>query len=332
MRSTTSILAWITLGLVTATTPACRNETTTDLPDLKKAPGDMSVTTSMDDMTGGGGGDMSKAYVDTTIAAMRMAAKAGPFRLTGVVTIGQAGSKTSAKTYVQDAAGGDFSAMLLRCSTNSKSHPCAVSNTIHGITIGNLVTITGTYIHSSMLKTEDFYVDTVTDMMMAGTQPPHAMLVEADIARSQMKTAQWFQHADVIIVDPLKMYDWSPAEFKNSTFAMCTSAPLYFGWGMIPSTAMGTAGMSCNGGMVPPAGQTMVNPAEILIGTDFFADFKVSSDCMCAATFKNKVPTTNSVVAPGKISGFVNFDSASGTGYQFFSPDSDAGFPITATM
>ena len=316
-------LAFILVGIVGSA--GCRNSPTDELPDLSHKTGDMAVTGSTDDMTVVGGNDMSKAYTSTTISALRQGMHSGAFSLDNVVLIGFAGSKNSSKLFVQDSAGGDFSALMAKCSFSSGSQPCPVFATAMEV---HSVTLAGTYLRSKTTMIEDFYLDSFTDNGV-GTPPAHTALTLADVERGAMKAANWFQRIDVTIApaDTLQVYDFAPPELKYSGAIDCTKQPAVFGFGMLPaSTAGGAAGAACG----VDGGVAAAEMTEVLVGTDFYRTFKASGDCACAKAFTGTKLCTLASTVVGAISGFLAFDAAVGatTGYQYFSPYSDATFPI----
>src|SRR5262249_46320155 len=156
-------------------------------------------------------------------------------------------SATSPHLFVQDAAGGDFSAIRTSCSASSSSHPCTVASTVHTTQIGHKVTLTGLYIKGGLASggTEDFYIETITDNG-AGTLPTPASVMLADIERSSvssivgtpaMKPANakyWYQRVTVSNPGTLVMYDLSPSEL---VFQNATKCSYQLGFGMAP---MGT--------------------------------------------------------------------------------------------
>jgi hypothetical protein len=269
-------------------------------------------------------------FTKTTIAAMR-AGKSGCYELDTVVSIGTTPSTKSPTLYVQDAAGGDLSAIVAKCSSTSTAHPCTVASSVAAIADGRSVTITGDYVKSKTSGIEDFYVTSITDLA-AATAPAPGLATLAEVARGAKTTRLWYQKVSVTLAAPetLKMYDWTPAELA---YAGATKCPYQFGFGMLPSAVTATAGMACSGTTSQPAGVSMPDAAEILVGTDFYKTFLVTSDCRCNATFKVKTPTATSAVT-GTFSGILNFDVPSGatTGYQFVMPKADADFPISGTM
>ena len=70
--------------------------------------------------------------------------------------------------------------------------------------------------------------------------------------------------------------------------------------------------------------------AEVLIGSDFYKGFTVSSDCRCAKTFVDMEPAATSTLS-GTVSGLLVFDVPFGgsVGYYYLDPQSAADAPIT---
>jgi len=103
---------------------------------------------------------------------------------------------------------------------------------------------------------------------------------------------------------------------------------------MIPvGTAGATPGAACTTGTTQPAGIATPNPAEVLIGTDFFKGFTTSSDCRCAKTYTDMEPSATSKVT-GTIGGILVFDVPfqATTGYYYLAPKALADLPLTNTV
>ena len=283
-------------------------------------PADLSMQGGTDGGTATGT-DMAKNYVKTTIAMMRQGAP-GDYELDDVIAIALTPSAMSPHLFVQDAAGGDFSAIRTNCSTSS-STPCTVASTVHTVQIGDKVTIKGTYIRGKNANggTDDFYIDSITDNG-AGTLPAPAQVTLADVQQSSIATATmmapanrkyWFQHVTVTSPGSLAMYDLTPAPFKYTGSATC---PSQFGWGMAPSGTSGANGtLSCDSSCstnppgaacMQPTG-VMLNAAEVLIGTDFYDKFKESSDCKCASKYTDTLVTMASTTS--KLGGILIYDT-----------------------
>jgi hypothetical protein len=280
--------------------------------------------------SGGGMGDMAtaqKTYTKTTIAMMRTPASAHQdVELDGVISLGITPSTKSPKIFVQDAAGGDFSAIMARCETSSMTHPCtmATASTVAGIQDGRTVTIQGTY-SKSKNGFEALYIDNIMDTG-AGTMPAPATVTLADIGRSANNPKYWFQRITVDMgTVTLKGFDWSPAEFKYT--AGTGGCPAEFGWGMVPSTSTDTVGSACSAANAQPAtAVTGMPPAdEVLIGTDFYKGFTYSTDCACAAKYKDTVVTAANTMS-GKINGVLIGDVPymQTTVYQYVAPKANA--------
>ena len=271
-------------------------------------------------------------YTATTIAAMRQQPATGCYEFDNVVTIGVTPSTHSPSLFVQDAAGGDFSAIKTRCSSTSTAHPCTVAATVAALPNGHSVTVKGTYIKTAATTFEEFFIDSITDNGSA-TAPAAATATLAQVARSSTSANLRFQRVTVTIgnADTLNMYDWTPSEFASSTATAC---PFQFGFGMIPKSVSGvTDGAACTNNTTQPTGQAAPNAAEILIGTDFFTGFSLSSDCRCAGHFSDMEPASTSTLS-GTLSGLLEFEVPFGTsnGYYYIAPQQAADAAITNTI
>jgi hypothetical protein len=266
---------------------------------------------------------------------MRMGTQSGCFELDNVVTIGTTPSTKSPKVFVQDAAGGAFTAMMTRCSSTSTAHPCAVAATVAALTDGRSVTVKGTYIKSTGSGFEEFFIDAVTDNG-AGTIPAAGTATLADIERGGTNKGLAFQKVTVSIpsADTLVMYDWTPAEL---VYTGATTCPYQFGWSMIPKSVTGiTAGAACTSGTAQPTSQATPNAASVIIGTDFYKGFTFTSDCRCAKMFNTTnpvVPAAGSTIA-GSISGILIFDVPFGAsvGYYYIAPKTNADAALTGAV
>jgi hypothetical protein len=273
----------------------------------------------------------NNTYSTSTIAAMRQGNVNGCFELDNVVTLDVTPSTKSPRLFVQDAAGGMYSGMMTRCSSMSTSHPCTVAATVAALAKGRSVTVKGTYIKSKNTGFEEFFIDDVTDNG-AATPPAAATATVAEISRGGTNPGLAFQRVTVTLApnDPLVMYDWTPSELANATATKC---PYVFGFGMIPKSAKATATAACTSGTAQPTGQAAPASAEVLIGTDFFKTYTISSDCRCAKTFTDMVPSAQSQLT-GSISGILVFDVPFGGsgGYYYLAPEANADAPLTATV
>jgi len=278
----------------------------------------------------GDGGSGCASYTDTSIASMRMGTATGCYKLTNVVTLGVTPSAKTPVLYVQDAAGGDFSALATKCSSGSTAHPCTIAAMVKVIPDGHSVTVTGTYIKTAATTFEEFFIDNVVDNG-AGTPPQAATATLAQIERGGTATNLRFQHITITIgaADMLQMYDWTPGEFTN---AAATACPYQFGFGMLPKSVTGqgtTATAACSSGTAQPAGQVSPNAHEVLIGTDFYKGFTVSSDCRCAKTFTDMEPSATSTLS-GTVTALLAFDVPFGAsaGYYYLAPKIGTDAPI----
>ena len=303
------------------------------------ATGDMAVASAGD--MGNSPGDMGPpagcggVYTKSTIAAMRQG-MSGCYELDGVVTLAIVPTTTTSKVvkfYVQDASGGDYSAVRASCSSTSTTHPCPVFSTVKASSSARTVTLSGTYIKSSPSKGgyEAFYPDAFTDTG-AGTLPAPVALAETDLQRGTTMAAAgkpiaayYFQVFTTTIADKLLMYDWSPPELAStSTKSTCKQ----YGFGMIPTSAAATAGAACTG-MTQPAGQATANPKEVLVGTDFYTGFKTTTDCVCGPKHSAPVPVAGQGTS-GSVTALLDYEVPFGatTGYLYVAPLLDASFPI----
>jgi hypothetical protein len=283
---------------------------------------------------GGGGtgtGDMATtSFTPSTIAMMRQGAP-GPYELDNVVAIALTPSTKSPKLVVQDAGGGDYSAIQLLCSSTSANHPCTVASTIHTITVGHKVTVQGTFIKDTKASGGglQFYVSTITDNG-AGTAPAPLMRDQTAIEQATDATVAMFdkdfwQMVTVTPTENLVMYDWTPTALKYSgTWPGCTTAPYVFGFAMAPASANLTATAACTVKTAPAPSQATPDGHQIYIGTDYYSSFQVSSDCQCA-----KSPTTVPAAATQwpsamAMTGILGYDTpipgTATTGYKIFSP------------
>ena len=319
-------LAWIASGVLAV---SCGGTAATPNVDAHNGSGDAAST-----VDGNSNANACASYTSSSIATMRGGTTTGCFTLTNVVSIGTLSSATSPKLFVQDAGGGNFSAILTSCSSTSTTHPCSVASTVAGIADSESVTINGTYIKSSGSTFEEFLIDSITDNG-PGTAPAPATATLAQIERGSTTSSNLrFQHVTLTLTttNELKMYDWSPPEFADTSATKCA---YQFGFGMITKTATGltTPGAGCTTGTTQPAGVATPNPAEVLIGTDFYKGFTVSSDCRCAKMYSDMEPSSTSTLS-GPIGGLLVFDVPFGgtTGYYYLDPKVGTDAPITGTM
>lgn len=282
-----------------------------------------------------GSGSACTSYTTMTIAALRQQTHTGCFELDNVVTTALTASTTNPHLFVEDAAGGAFSAIMTQCESHSMTHPCSVASTVSALAIAHSVTVKGTYIKTASTTFEEFFIDTVTDNG-ATTAIPAATAQLADIERSGSNAGLRFQYVSVAIstTEALEMYDFTPAEFTDTSATLC---PFVTGFGMIPKNATGatvamTGCTTVGSGATQPTGVTTPNPAEVLFATDFFKSFEVDPDCKCART-PSTVPETTTTFS-GTLKGMLLFDVPFNgtTGYYYMDPTTAADAVLTPVM
>src|SRR5258708_137744 len=216
---------WLAAALLIAA--GCRNDQTVGSND---GGGDGSAGMNGDGasppadatMTGNDAAAMLKCaggYTAATIATMRTGAS-GCFQLgvtaQAVVLASNPLSKTSKRLALQDAAGGDSSAIVAECSTSStptkNGYACSVGAAAAAVVGGHSVTVTGYYDKST--KFETFYItDSAVDSGTAVMAPAPLTLSVADASISSTLTAaKWYQIANVTLPAnaTLNAYDWAP--------------------------------------------------------------------------------------------------------------------------
>jgi hypothetical protein len=275
------------------------------------------------------------SYTTTSIATMRQNMPPGCYELDGVITLAITPSADAPTLYVQDAAGGTYSAVETKCIASSMTHPCAVSAQVAAIPMGHSIKLQGTYIKQSSSHYEEFYIDTIMDNG-AGTVPAPGTATVAQISRSSVEYGLAFQKVSVTLsaADKLVMYDWTPAELSRTA----TACPYVFGFGMIPKSVTGvTPGAACTNGTSQPPGVATPNAAEVLVDTRFYNGFTVNSDCRCAKMYMNVEPSSTSTVS-GSVAGILLFQVPymATTGFMALAPTTGPGtgtdFPITNTV
>jgi hypothetical protein len=269
-------------------------------------PADLSMTGGSGDgggQGGGGGDDMAMSavkcttgYTETTIAAMRSAARSGCFSvgtMANVVAIAQQSSSAHGTMILQDevATAADFSALNASCdprmSAQTAGYACTVFSSFKSATIGNRIKVGGFYVHTSAGLEFFNIIDQFTDTGAAGTKPPALALTVADVKRTAttLTAAKLYQYANVTLgtgESPLKAYEWAPAALMPTGTSTCNNFPNTFGFGLIASNSAdaGSPGPACTGMGVPMPAPTP-SADEILISTSYYSGFKYTSDCKC---------------------------------------------------
>jgi hypothetical protein len=190
--------------------------------------------------------------------------------------------------------------------------------------------LTGSYVNSAATHAEAFYLDSIVDNG-AGTLPAAATAMLSDIQRGSTSYGLAFQKVTLNVtgVNKLVMYDWSPSEL-----ALAASAcPYQVGFGMAALSAGLTATSACTSGASQPAGQGAPSALEVLIGTDFYTGFTVTSDCRCARSASDQEPSAGSQLL-GTVQGMLVWTVPTGaaTGYMYLAPQSNTDAPISGTV
>jgi hypothetical protein len=268
------------------------------------------------------------SYLQTTIAEMRRANGSGCFELAHVVVVARTPSAKTPRVYVQDPAGGPYTAIRAKCDA-SPTHACP-SQTASGVQAlidGAQVTLRGYYLQGSLSGFEELYLDDVQDEQRLALVPSSPTLGLEALARDAHSAANWFQlvTAQVPAEDPLVMYDFSPRELRR-----IDGCPAQSGFGVIPrSAAPGQGVLGCTGTSNPePVSEP--SASEVLIGREFFKEFFASTDCACAAQSKQHLLDASGALS-GPIRGLLIPEIAPGTSalYQVFHPTSKSDFAIS---
>lgn len=266
-------------------------------------------------------------YLAISVADMRNGGKAGCFELSGVVVVARTPSTTAPRLYLQDPAGGAFSAIVAKCSPTS-THSCPVTtvSSVGRLLDGAKVTARGYYSRVRATGFEEVYLHDVVDSGALLPLPEPTRLAVSDLARDARSPSAWFQVAvvDVPETDPLTMYDFSAPDFHQDS-----GCPAWEGFAMIPASAGAPSAAGCTGETNPP---TTPHPdaREVLIGRQFFSTFWASTDCACAAASKQHLLSPTSTVR-GTVRGVLVLQAHPGArnAFQVFEPLSRAGFPVT---
>jgi hypothetical protein len=147
------------------------------------------------------------------------------------------------------------------------------------------------------------------------------------VTRAAATRARWFQRVTVALPGPLYVYDFTPPEMIATVDGkLPTRCPYLYGFAMI-AAAPSPPPAACTGGTQPASGRA--DAGEILVGTDFYASFTVSSDCRCTAQYHAAELTAASTLG-GALSGILVYDVpyAGHSGYQYIAPQSASDAPI----
>jgi hypothetical protein len=260
---------------------------------------------------------------------MRTGAMNGTFALDGVQVLGVTPSTKSPQLIVQDQGGGDYSAIDTVCSSTSAQFPCSVATQVAAIPVGNAVALTGSFVTMAATQFERFYITSVTDQGPVGT-PTALPLALTDVGATNNNPANWYQLVNVALSEPLVVYDLSPPAAARAGAVSC---PYLFGWAMVPQSQLaGASVQACPAGNASQPASTGTNPAEILVETDFYRTFQVTSDCRCAMQFMDKLVTPQSTIT-GAIQGILMHDAPpGGTPNVYLAPQSATDAPLTNLM
>jgi hypothetical protein len=272
------------------------------------------------------------SYPSTSIAAIRNPPVAsGCYELSHVGLVARTDSPTEPRIYVQDAGGGDFSAMDAKCTTTA-THACPasvkskISQLADTAQAGAQISVRGYFVHGTVGGFEQFYIEDLVDEGKTVPRPAPIALSVADIKRDARTPAKWFRRANVTIPaqDPLVMYDFSPTDLQ---LAGSTACPNYAGFAMIPMSAGVAAPSACMGTMNPAS--RALDPNEVLIGRQFFNQFLFSTDCGCmAGTSQKPLTPTSSISGTGLGYLIIEQDKGSTAAYQVFEPAADQTFTL----
>lgn len=270
------------------------------------------------------------SYAPTTIAAMRAAKTSGCFEIQHVGLVSRTDSPTEPRIYVQDKNGGDFSAILGKCTTTA-THGCAapvrtkIGTLLDTKTDGAQLTIRGYYTNGAVSQFENVLIEDILDECATIPRPAPITMTVAEIQRDARTPAKWFRRAHVTIPqnDPLVMYDFSPLDLQAPT----AGCPDVLGFAMIPQSAGAAAATGCVGGSSPPAQPN--DPREVLVGRQFFNQFLFSTDCACVAGSGQKLVSPTGKVS-GTVTGYliIETDVKSTASYQVFEAAANQSFPI----
>jgi hypothetical protein len=313
----------LTLALACTLVAGCRDEDNKTPLDL----GTRDMATSGMDPTGGNGADMAmKTYAKSSIAGMRTGAKPGTYELDDVVVVGVSSSPSKPELYVTDPTQPDFGAMQIHCYSTG-THICSLVAMVKTLGRGTSVTLQGTYIRSGKDATlfEEFYLDNLTVGATGNALNP-VTVAAADISKSVRTPAKWFQY--VTLAASLQVYDLSPSE---AVFVGAKACPYQLGFALIDASKSPAAAACATGNVQPPVMTTAPDASEVLIKTDFYSTFKVSSDCKCNAMYPG-----NTQVAPAMktsaLSGILITDSVYNSNpevyYQYIAPVLSTDLPL----
>lgn len=254
----------------------------------------------------------------------------GCVALSNVIVVGRTSVQIKPRLYIQDAGGGDYSALMAKCGPND-GHACLTVSAVMQAVAGQVVTLQGYYTVGKTSMFEEFNVEQLTLTGQTGTLPPPVPVTLADLGRGGALAKTWFQKVTTTMPtgNPLVMYDFTPAELKTAS-GQC---PMLLGFAMIPqaSTAAMPAAAGCSGTTNPTS--KAGSPDEILVNRFFYGSFNWHTDCGCQPAGSPKILLKPSATIPAgsTISGILSYEinkNNPGAGYQEFIPTDMNEFPI----
>jgi hypothetical protein len=261
---------------------------------------------------------------------MRAGKTSGCFEIQHVGLVARTDSPSEPRIYFQDKNGGDFSAIVGKC-TATATHACAAPvrakiGTLYDTAAdGAQISVRGYYTNGGVSQFENVLIEDVLDECATVPRPAPIAMTVAEIQRDARTPAKWFRRAHVSIPqnDPLVMYDFSPADLLASV----PGCPDMLGFAMIPQSAGVGAAAACMGNTNPQGRAT--DPREVLVGRQFFNQFLFSTDCACAAGSGQKIVSPGGKVS-GTVTGYliIETDAKSTASYQVFEAAANLAFPI----
>jgi hypothetical protein len=269
--------------------------------------------------------DVCRDYVDATIAELRQADGSGCFQLSHVVLAARTPSVQSPRLYLQDPAGGDFSALMAKCAGDSqRACPASAVSATRDLLNGSLVTVRGYYHQGSRSGFEELYLDAVIDEGSFADVPAPVVLSASDVAKSARRPESWFQVVSVTIPedDPWVMADLSPSELE-----LGSECPRWAGFSMVPASRALPVPADCTNGQNPD-GSSAAMGDEILIGRQFYDSFWASTDCACAVTQHQHLLSPYATLV-GATRAVLMLSQSNGATFQILQPLAKRDFPVS---
>jgi predicted extracellular nuclease len=198
-------------------------------------------------------------------------------------------SSTTAKAYIQDAAGGVHTGVQLYCKYGGTSPTCSLGDTMKALKMGQKVKVVGTWdVYNSCEELKPTAI-TVLDSTQ-GALPPYAEISAADA--DDQKTSSDYEGCLVKITGvssttPLTVSSMTPAGFQNTNYSGCTNGPPYSAFEVSDGTS------------------------KIAVTTSFYRNIDLGTDGACIMIFDGGVPADKLVVVGDKfnmLSGILDMD------------------------